>query len=155
MGELLWIIVRHLQPKSQILLVSNTYLAPDLFRRSMSSSFMQSATFFDWNNKTTFHQIQVCFDDFGKLLHKFLTKPSKALNNFRCYINIHSITSRHGKILEQAKFPAWAFRFQLSSFFTNALRCQWNRRLSFHFFVVSDWLYWVVEICQQDIPGGN
>jgi len=92
----------------------------------------------DWNNKTIFHQIQVWFDDFGKLQHKFLTKPSKVLNNFRCYINIRSITSRRGKILEQAKFPAWAFRFQLSSFFTNALRCQWNRRLSSPFFVVSN-----------------
>jgi len=31
--------------KSQILLVSNTYFDPDLFRRSMSSSFRQCATF--------------------------------------------------------------------------------------------------------------
>ena len=76
----------------------------------------------DWNDKTIFHQIQVCFDDFGKVQHRFITKPSKVLNNFRCCINIHFITSRYGKILEQAKFPSWAFRFQLSSFSTNALK---------------------------------
>ena len=37
-------------------------------------------------------------------------------------MNIHFITSRRGKILKRAKFRAWAFRFQLSSFSTIALR---------------------------------
>ena len=106
----------------------------------------------DWNNSKLFHQIQVGFNDFRKVQHKFLTKLSKLLNNFQCYINIHVITSRRGKILNRAKSPAWAFRFWMWSFSMNALRCQWNWQFPFFFLVVSDQLYWVVEICQQDMP---
>jgi len=54
------------------------------------------------------------FDDFGKVQHKILTKPSKVLNNFQCYISIHFITSRRGKI---SKISCLSFSFAIFKFF--------------------------------------
>ena len=104
--------------KSQILLVSNTYFDPDFSegrwvhlsgnlqhsRLEQQNDFSPNPSLFWWFRES-------------RLQHKFLTKPFKVLNNFRCYINIHFITSFGGKIIEQANFPAYAFCFQFSSFF--------------------------------------
>jgi len=85
------------------------------FRRSMSSSCMHTATFSTEKTKV-FHQIQVYFDDFGKVQHNFFTKPPKGLNKFWCYINIHFITSRRGKILEHSKIPCLSFSLPIVKF---------------------------------------
>ena len=84
-------------------------------------SRLHTATFSSGTTTIFFTKFN-CFDDFGKIQHKFLTKPSKVLNRFLCYINIHFITNRRGTISNIAKFPGWSFHFQLSSFSTNALR---------------------------------
>ena len=74
---------------------------------------MQSVTFSTGTTKI-FHQIQVTFDDVRKVQQKFLTNRSKLLHNLRCYISIHFITSRCGKILEHSKI-SFSFRFVATS----------------------------------------
>ena len=124
------------------------------FRIVLSLSCMQSVTFSTGKTKIL-HQIQVSFDDFQKVQQKFLTHLSKLFHNFRCYITIHFITSRCGKILEHSKISCLSFLLPIVKFF-HEMRwgCHWNRQLSFPFLVVSDLLIellkYVSKACQAE-----
>ena len=123
---------------SQIVLVSNKHLAPESFRRSMSSS--SYCNILNWNNKMTFHQICFLLMISGKYSTDSSWSPSMCWTTSDTVSTFTSSPAAVEGFSNIAKFPAWAFLFQLWSFNLIRMRwgCQWNRRLSFPFLVVSD-----------------
>ena len=97
--------------KSQIAQVLKTYLGPESFWNSIILHAYCNILY--WNNKNIFHQIQVVLI----ISRKYSTNASQSPPRCWWYINIHFISNCRGTISYIAKFPAWAFRFQLSSFF--------------------------------------
>jgi len=126
----LYIIIRHLQAKITNFISFKHVFGPRIVPKVDEFIFHAICNILEWNNKRIFHQINVCVENFRKVQHKLLMKPSKVLNNFRCYINNHFINSSCGTISNIAKFIARAFRFQLSNFSTNALRIPCGCRLT-------------------------
>ena len=146
----IWISIRHLQPN-----ITNCISFELGFRLVPSLSCMQSVTFSTGTTKI-FHQIQVSFDDFQKVQQNSSQTCPSCCTTFDAISTFTSSPVAVAWFSNTAKFLVWAFCFQLSSFF-HEMRwgCHWNRQLSFPFLVVSDLLYWAVEIYQQDMPSGK
>jgi len=124
----------------------------------MSSSFMQSATFLDWNKKTIFTKSKFVLMISGKYSANSLRSSP------RCWTTSDAISTSTSSPAAVARFSnkqnflleLFASFSSFSKFFHDcaeasvkstvvlALLC--SLRLT---------LYWVVEICQQDILGGK
>ena len=63
----IWTIVRHLQLKITNFSSFEHVFWPRLVPMVDEFIFQAICNILDWNNKTIFHQIQVCFDDIGKV----------------------------------------------------------------------------------------
>ena len=155
-----WVLLFQYLDKYQTLLAKNpksysiTYMAPESFWRLII--LLAYCNILDWNNKNIFHQIQVVLMISVKYSTNSSRNPPRSWTNSNAVSTFNSSpVAWHNLYIE--KFPAWAFRCQLSSFSTNALRLSIKSKivLPFLVLVVSDYLYWVVEICQQDMPGGK
>ena len=115
----IWKTIRHLHAKITNCFSFQHVFGPRIVSKVDEFIFHAICTILNWNNKKIFRQIQFALIISGK----YSTIYSRVvLNNFRCHINMHFITSRCGTISNIAKFPAWTFRFPLSSFSTNVLR---------------------------------
>jgi len=106
--------------KSQIVLVSKTYFAPESFESKII--LYAYWNILDRNNKKIFHQIHVVLMISEKYSTKSSRRPPKCWTTSDAISAFTSSPVAVAKISNIAKFLAWAFRLQFSSFSTNALR---------------------------------
>jgi len=123
-----------------MLLVSNTYLAPEsTFRRSMSSSFMQSAAFSSEKTKGFFTKSTFVLMISGKY------STNSARSHPRCWTTSDAISTFISSPAAVARFSNIAINFCLNfsipivKFFHDALRVSMNSTIVFPLTLLSCW----------------